>query len=280
MTRVELSAIVVRDGTIFLTRPAGEERWALPGGHLPEGRDDIPREMRQILEDYGISAPAIEEDFLDTHYTRTDDGPGVLNLYAPSSWTGEPEAPGDAESGWFSLEEMAALAMDEQIRSAILQAFGLEVAADPAQEAVSTVLRFPTERAAGRGPGEEYEPADAMDVLATLSGRDPGEALDGLRQAYGEIANDVLDAIDRAWTGPALDRKTRSLLVVSMVAAMGGRPRALRSHIEGALNHGASREELVEAVRMIATYAGFPAAIEAWPVLEEALERHGMGRPE
>jgi 4-carboxymuconolactone decarboxylase len=279
MTHVALAAIVVRDGTLFLVRAAGEARWALPGGPLADGRDDIPREMRLILEDYGISAPEIEEDFLETHYTRTDDGPGVLNLYAPSNWTGEPEAPGDAESGWFSLEEMAALAMDEQVRSAVLQAFGLELATDPAQEAVSTVLRFPTERA-GREPDGSDEAADALDVLGTLSGRPPNEALDGLRQAYGEVANDVLDAIDRAWTGPALDRRTRSLLVVSMVAAMGGRPRALRAHIEGALNHGATRDELVEAVRMIATYAGFPAAIEAWPVIEEALDRRGMGRPE
>ncbi|MEX0782604.1 MAG: carboxymuconolactone decarboxylase family protein [Dehalococcoidia bacterium] len=280
MTRVELCAILVRDGTIFLVRAPGQDHWGLPGGALPEGRDDIPREMRFILEDYGIAAPSIEEDFVDTHYTRTAGGPGVLNLYAPSGWTGDPAAPGGAESGWFSLEEMAALAMNEQVRSAVLQAFGLEVAADPAQEAVSTVLRFPTERAAARDLDEEDSPADALDVLGTLSGRPGPEALAGLRQAYGEIANDVLDAIDRAWTGPALERKTRSLLVVAMTAAMGGRPRALRSHIEGALNHGASREELVEAMRMVATYAGFPAAIEVWPVLEEALERRGMGRPE
>lgn len=278
MTRVELSAIVVREGTIFLVRGPGEDRWALPGGPLAEGRDDIPREMRSMLEDYGISAPSIEEDFLDTHYTRNADGPGVLNLYAPSAWTGEPTAP-EGECGWFSLEEMAAMPMDDQVRSAVLQAFGLEVAPDPAQEAASTVLRFPTERA-GREPEGEEEPADALDVLSTLSGRSAAEALDGLRQAYGEFADDVLEAIDRAWTGPALDRKTRSLLVVSMVAAMGGRPRALRAHIEGALNHGASREELVEALRMIATYAGFPAAIEAWPVLEEALAARGAGRPQ
>ena len=277
MTRVQLSAIVVREGTIFLVRE-NSGRWALPGGMLPEGQDDIPREMRMILEDYGISAPSIEEDFLDTHYTRGEDGPGVLNLYAPSSWTGEP-AVAKGESGWFSLEEMAGLAMDEQIRSAVLQAFGLEVAPDPAQEAVSTVLRFPTERA-GRERSDDSAPADVLDVLGTLSGRDGNEALAGLRQAYGEIADDVLDAIEHAWTGPALDRKTRSLLVVAMVAALGGRSRALRSHIEGALNHGASRDELVEAVRMVATYGGFPAAIEAWPVLEEALERRGMGRTE
>jgi alkylhydroperoxidase/carboxymuconolactone decarboxylase family protein YurZ len=276
MTRVQLSAIVVRDGTIFLVRPDGEVQWTLPGGPLPEGRNDIPREMRLILEDHGIFAPSVEEDFVDTHYTTGPSGPGVLNLYAPSGWSGDPVAPGGGEAGWFTLEEMAALAMTEGERSAVLQAFGLEAASDPAEEAMPTVLRFPTERATGGEP----EAVDALDVLSTLSGRPGGEALANLRQQYGEIANDVLDAIDRAWTGPLLDRKIRSLLVVAMVSAMGGRPRALRSHIEGALNHGATRAELVDLMRMIATYAGFPAAVEAWPVLEEALEKRGLGRPE
>ena len=277
MTRVQLSAIVVRDGTIFLVRASAAGEWALPGGPLPEGNDDIPREMRFILQDHGISAPSIEEDFVDTHYTTGPNGPGVLNLYAPSGWSGEPEAPAGSEGSWFTLDEMRDLAMDQDERSAVLQAFGLETASDPAEEALSTVLRFPTERATGGGePGL----GRALDVLGTLSGRDPNDAIAGLRQQYGEIADDVLGAIDLAWTGPSLDRKTRSLLVVAMVGAIGGRTRALRSHIEGALNHGATREELVEVVRMIATYAGFPAAIEVWPALEEALERRGMGRPE
>lgn len=276
MTAVQLSAILVRDGAIFLVRRSGDDEWTLPGGPLAEGQDDIPREMQLILEDHGISAPSVEEDFVDTHYTRGPDGPGVLNLYAPSGWTGEPAAPGGAEGAWFTLEEMARLPMQESVRSAVLQAFGLEAPHDAAEQAVPTVLRFPTERAMASDP----EPADAMDVLSTLTGQPGGEALENLRKQYGEIADDVFDAIDRAWTHPALDRKTRSLLVVSMVAAMGGRPRALRAHIEGALNHGASRAELVEAVRMIATYAGFPAAVEAWPVLEEAFERRGIGRPE
>lgn len=277
MTRVELAAIVVRDGSLFLVRPEGGAWWALPGGDLPEGRDDIPREMDDILSRFGLTAPSIEEDFLETHYLTGRAGPGVLNLYAPSGWIGEPQAPAGSEGAWFTLEQLANLPMDEQLRVAVLQTFGLEVDRDAVEDALATVLQFPTERAS-RDRNDLSDPADAMDVLQTLSGRPAKEALEGLRERYGEIARDVVDAIERAWTGPALDRKTRSLLVVAMVAALGGRNRALGSHIEGALNHGASREDLVELVRMVATYAGFPAAIEAWPQIEEALGKRGMGR--
>lgn len=278
MTRVELAAIVVRDGAIFLVRRKGGAWWQLPGDELAEGRDDIPREMDAILDTYGIAAPSIEEDFLETYYLTGRSGPGVLNLYALSAWTGEPSAPDGSESGWFTLEEITGLPMDEQVRGAVLQSFGMEIARDAAEDALATVLQFPGPRASDHDPDADGDAADAFDVLSTLSGRPADEAMDGLRERYGEIAHDVLDAIDRAWTGPALQRRTKSLLVVAIVAAMGGRPSALRSHVEGALNHGATRAEMVELVRMIATYAGFPAAIEAWPVVEEALAKRGMGR--
>lgn len=280
MTRVVLAAIVMREGAIFLLRRKDGAWWELPGDELPEGRDDIPREMDDILDAYGISAPSIEEDFLETHYLTGRAGAGVLNLYAPSRWTGEPAAPDGSEGSWFTLEQIGALSMDEQVRAAVLQSFGMEVAQDPAEEALATVLQFPGPRAPERDPGANGDAVDALEVLSTLSGRPADEAMDGLRERYGEIAHDVLDAIERAWTGPALQRRTRSLVVVAMLAAMGGRPSALRAHIDGALNHGASRDELVEVVRMIATYAGFPAAIEAWPALEEALAKRGMGRSE
>ena len=276
MTQVELAAIVVRDGSLFLVRRPGGAWWELPGGALPEGRDDIPREMDEILDRHGLKAPSIEEDFLETFYLTGRGGPGVLNLYAPTAWSGEPVAPGESEGAWFTLEQVAELPMDEQVRLAVLQAFGVEVNRDAVEEELATVLQFPTARAGREAPGPD--PVDALDVLRTLTGRPAEEALEGLKERYGEIARDVVEAIERAWTGPALDRKTRSLLVVAMVAAMGGRTNALRAHIQGALNHGASREELVEVARMVATYAGFPSTVEAWPEIEDALEKRGMGR--
>jgi 4-carboxymuconolactone decarboxylase len=276
MTRVELAAIVAREGAIFLVRQAGGRTWDLPGGPLPEGQDDIPREMDLILERFGIDTPAIEGDFVETHYTHSAEGPGVLNLYAPSDWAGEPEAFGGAEGRWFPVDELAGIPMDDQVRAAVLQAFGMDTGPE---EPLGAVLQFPGSRVASGTDPRNDEASDALDVLGTMSGGTPEEALDTLRQRYGELTHDVLDGIERAWTGQALDRKTRSLLVVAMLAAMGGRSAPLKRHIEGALNHGATREDMLELGRMIATYAGFPALAQVWPEIEEALEAHGMGRP-
>lgn len=276
-TRVHLAALIVRDGRLFLVRDG--TRWSLPGGELPPGQDDIPREMDYILERHGISTPSIEEDFLETHYFRDDAGPFVLNLYAPTHWDGDLDAPSGLEGAWFAVDELPALQMDGPVRGAVLQAFGVEAAPDPAE---ASLRDFEQHLAGGKAdtPQETSAPADALDVLRTLTGGTTEDAVESLRKRYGEFAGDVLGAIDLAWTGPAIDRKTRSLMVVSVLAAQGGRGRALRAHVEGALNHGATRDELVELMRVIAVYAGFPAAIEAWPVVDEALTRRDMGRPQ
>ena len=73
----------------------------------------------------------------------------------------------------------------------------------------------------------------------------PSAAAYGLRTRYPELASDVIDALGAFWAGPALDRKTRSLVVVAMLAATG-KAGPLKSHIAGALNHGASPAEVIE----------------------------------
>jgi 4-carboxymuconolactone decarboxylase len=47
------------------------------------------------------------------------------------------------------------------------------------------------------------------------------------------------------WTRPGLDRKTRSLLNLAMLAALN-RQNELRLHITGALNNGVTPEEMME----------------------------------
>ena len=68
------------------------------------------------------------------------------------------------------------------------------------------------------------------------------------------------------WARPGLPLKTRSLITVAAVAAMGRRE-ALALNLRMALNNGATRQELVETLLQIAPYAGFPACWDALTVL-------------
>jgi alkylhydroperoxidase/carboxymuconolactone decarboxylase family protein YurZ len=77
-------------------------------------------------------------------------------------------------------------------------------------------------------------------------------------------------AIEHVWGGvwnrPGLELKYRSLVVVSVLAAIGQLDE-IKPHIRGALNLGWTVDELREALLQIGGYAGFPAAHEALRVL-------------
>jgi 4-carboxymuconolactone decarboxylase len=62
------------------------------------------------------------------------------------------------------------------------------------------------------------------------------------------------------WARPGLDRRSRSLLNLGMIAALN-RPDELKAHIRGALNNGVSRDEIKEAFLQVAIYCGMPAGL-------------------
>ena len=83
-------------------------------------------------------------------------------------------------------------------------------------------------------------------------------------------------AIEHVWGGlwnrPGLELKYRSLVVVSVLAAIGQKGE-LKTHLRGALNLGWSVDELREALLQISGYAGFSAAHEALDVLSEIVKQ-------
>ncbi len=72
------------------------------------------------------------------------------------------------------------------------------------------------------------------------------------------------------WQREGLDLKTRSLVTIAMLAAIKA-PQELKGHIIGALNNGASVEEIREVLLHSAVYCGAPAAQEAFRAAEEVL---------
>lgn len=73
------------------------------------------------------------------------------------------------------------------------------------------------------------------------------------------------------WDRPGLDRRTRSLLTLAMLAALRA-PQELKGHVRGALNNGCTREEIRETLLHAAAYCGAPAAMEAFRAAREVLE--------
>lgn len=71
------------------------------------------------------------------------------------------------------------------------------------------------------------------------------------------------------WSRPQLDRRTKSLVTIAVLTALG-RPQGLELNIRMALRNGATEQEIVETLLHIAPYAGFPAAWEGLTVADRA----------
>ena len=73
------------------------------------------------------------------------------------------------------------------------------------------------------------------------------------------------------WTREGLDRRTRSLVNLGMLTAMG-KSHELGAHVRGALTNGCTETEIQEVLLQAAVYCGMPAGLEAFRVAEQAIE--------
>ncbi|OYU44324.1 MAG: 4-carboxymuconolactone decarboxylase [Burkholderiales bacterium PBB4] len=79
------------------------------------------------------------------------------------------------------------------------------------------------------------------------------------RAAWGDV-----------WQRPGLDLKTRSLITVAMLTALG-KQQELKGHVRGALNNGATVAEIQEVLLHATVYCGVPAAVDAFRSANEVV---------
>ncbi len=72
------------------------------------------------------------------------------------------------------------------------------------------------------------------------------------------------------WARKDLDLPTRSLLTITLLAALGHHEE-LAMHIRAAKNTGATTTQIKEALLHVAVYAGVPAANRAFAILKDAI---------
>jgi 4-carboxymuconolactone decarboxylase len=65
------------------------------------------------------------------------------------------------------------------------------------------------------------------------------------------------------WTRPGLSLKTRSMLNIAMLVALG-RSEELELHMDGALRNGVTKAEIQEILLHTSMYCGFPAALNGF----------------
>ena len=80
------------------------------------------------------------------------------------------------------------------------------------------------------------------------------------RNAWGDV-----------WQREGLDLKTRSLITVAMLTALG-KQHELKGHVRGALNNGVTPAELQEVLLHAISYCGVPSAVEAFRTAAEVVD--------
>lgn len=84
--------------------------------------------------------------------------------------------------------------------------------------------------------------------------------------AWDEMTVDHL--FGTVWGRPQLPIRDRSLITVSVLTALG-KELQLKRHLQGLLNQGVSREQVIELMMHIGHYAGWPAAVNGQRVAQE-----------
>lgn len=78
------------------------------------------------------------------------------------------------------------------------------------------------------------------------------------------------------WQRDGIDLRTRSIVTVAMLVALG-RMHELKVHVRGALNNGVTVTELQEILLHASVYCGFPAAVDAFRAAGEVIDAEAPG---
>ncbi|WP_022799133.1 carboxymuconolactone decarboxylase family protein [Thermus islandicus] len=108
-----------------------------------------------------------------------------------------------------------------------------------------------------------------------------GEKREAIEEALKQVDEDLFRyirdfAYEEVLARPGLDLKTRELLAITALVALGS-PKELATHLEGALRVGATEREVREAILQAALFLGFPRALAAMRLLQKVLQ--GRGAP-
>ncbi|PHP53692.1 carboxymuconolactone decarboxylase family protein [Actinomyces ruminis] len=101
-------------------------------------------------------------------------------------------------------------------------------------------------------------------VLSQIDG-DQGEAvIDSLADINPAMAHHIAAfAFGDIYDRPGLDPRSRQLVTLGVLTALGGCEPQLKVHIGAALNVGITRDEIAEVMLHAAVYCGFPKALNA-----------------
>lgn len=121
---------------------------------------------------------------------------------------------------------------------------------------------------------ERYKKGEA--IAGSVLGKAGLEGIEEIKKISPMHGQAILEyCFGTVWAQPLLDIKTKELILIGVCAGQGERD-AVSRQVRGALNQGASREEIIEAITTCAPYIGYPrtnAALRAAQAVFDAWDQ-------
>lgn len=95
------------------------------------------------------------------------------------------------------------------------------------------------------------------------------EHADSFNAKFQELVTEYCWGV--AWADDTLEPKMRSYINLSMIAALN-RMHEWKLHFKGALQNGATKEELQAVLIQISIYSGIPTGVECFRIANEVFE--------
>jgi 4-carboxymuconolactone decarboxylase len=118
----------------------------------------------------------------------------------------------------------------------------------------------------------------ALDYMTELHGEEMASKMEAsLRKMSGSFTDYALSSTyGQLPQRTNLDRKSRQLVTIAVIATLGGCEPQLRLHIRMGLKMGLTGDEIVEAIVQVFAYAGAPRGSGALRVAAEVFEKLGV----
>lgn len=113
-----------------------------------------------------------------------------------------------------------------------------------------------------------------IDRLTALNGPAGADVIRSLADFAPDFATSLVEFVfGDIYSRPGLDLRTRQIVTIAALTALGNAQPQLDIHVRGGLNAGLKREEIIEIIGQVAAYAGFPAALNSLATARRVFEQ-------
>ena len=118
-----------------------------------------------------------------------------------------------------------------------------------------------------------------MDVRRDMFGPEGAEKRVEAASNFNRPFEDLVTqyCFGEVWTRPLIDRKTRSMLTIAILAVLA-KPNQLKTHVRGAIANGVSPDEIREVLMHVGIYGGIPCGADSFMHAREVLQELGLDK--